>query len=358
MSINKEKVEKLVQLYINELEDQDVMHAEIAHMLIDVFGKEDLVKMGFGEFIEDCIDLTPVSEKGLPVQCYGVLQSTGEVVIIKNGESGYYRTDINFGSKEENQELVDEYNKRLGVTKAQAAAMMVGSMFGWNVPGADPANYDENGHLKKNEQFTLEYINASGDIINRDYFDSSDKAIEFATFLRDAYRIEGSGSVVAFCITDSSGNTVWEDEVSHNSLEDRISGAEQIGKDIADKEIDMEYYEMTRFFREVEEINRGRSNYVSGYVVFTADSFTKEYSLAERTYVISSNNKAFMPNMGGYSIYGSSLEGSDINVRLESYMAAEKGGKDGWKVERCYMKQEEIDKGNNILNSPNKENLR
>ena len=33
----------------------------------------------------------------------------------------------------------------MGVTKAQAAAMEAGSMFGWHVPGADPKNYDDNG---------------------------------------------------------------------------------------------------------------------------------------------------------------------------------------------------------------------
>ena len=74
-----------------------------------------------------------------------------------------------------------------------------------------------------------------------------------------------------------------------------------------------------------------------GHVVFTPDSFTKPYSEASRTYVISSDNKAFIPGMGGYSIYVSSLDGTDVCVRLEGYMAAEKGGKDGWKIEKCYL---------------------
>ena len=58
----------------------------------------------------------------LPEQCYGVLPDTGELIIIKKGESG-----------------------KAGVSKAQAAAMLAGSMFGWQVPAADPKNYDENG---------------------------------------------------------------------------------------------------------------------------------------------------------------------------------------------------------------------
>ena len=47
----------------------------------------------------------------------------------------------------EAQKIVDEYNEKLGVTKAQAEAMVAGSMFGWHVPAADPKNYDKDGKL-------------------------------------------------------------------------------------------------------------------------------------------------------------------------------------------------------------------
>lgn len=60
-----------------------------------------------------------------------------------------------------------------------------------------------------------------------------------------------------------------------------------------------------------------------------------EYSWASRTYLISSDNKAFQPNKGGYSIFGYCLDGSDQGVRLERYMSEERGGKDGWIVEDC-----------------------
>lgn len=81
----------------------------------------------------------------LPEQCYSVLPDTGELIIIKKGESGYYRTDIDMGDKTENRVLADEYNTKLGVSKAQEQAMSAGSMFGWSVPAADPKNYDDNG---------------------------------------------------------------------------------------------------------------------------------------------------------------------------------------------------------------------
>ena len=41
--------------------------------------------------------------------------------------------------------------------------------------------------------------------------------------------------------------------------------------------------------------------------------------------------------MSGYSVFGTSLDGTDKNVRLDAYMAAEKGGKDGWKIEKCFI---------------------
>ena len=61
-------------------------------------------------------------------------------------------------------------------------------------------------------------------------------------------------------------------------------------------EEEMTYEEMTSRFREVE---RSGGNSVVGFIVFSADSFDKDYPEAARTYAVSSNNKAFMPNMGG-----------------------------------------------------------
>lgn len=100
--------------------------------------------------------------------------------------------------------------------------------------------------------------------------------------------------------------------------------------------VEMSYQEMTKRFREAEN-NRGE--HLTGYVVFTEDSFDKPYSEESRTYVISSNNKAFQSGMGGYSIYASCLDGSDPCVRLDGYMSDEHGGENGWKIEKCYMKE-------------------
>lgn len=86
----------------------------------------------------------------LPESCYTYVISDNCIGIIKKGESGYYKTDISFFGADNAQEIIDEYNDRLGVTPAQAKAMQAGSMFGWDTLAADPAQYDTDGNLLKN----------------------------------------------------------------------------------------------------------------------------------------------------------------------------------------------------------------
>lgn len=81
----------------------------------------------------------------LPEQCYVFVQTENCVGIVKKGESGFYRTDIQGGKPSETNALVNEMNQKLGLSKGQAEAMKAGSMFGWDTPAADPKNYDISG---------------------------------------------------------------------------------------------------------------------------------------------------------------------------------------------------------------------
>ena len=81
----------------------------------------------------------------LPERCYSTLAETNELIILKKGESGYYRSECDSRDRDLTRALADEYNAKLGVTKAQESAMKCGSMFGWDVPGADPKSYDASG---------------------------------------------------------------------------------------------------------------------------------------------------------------------------------------------------------------------
>ena len=99
----------------------------------------------FAERMEQAGNTVVPLRSSLPEKCYSTLLDTGNVVILKRGETGYYKTDIPCAGKEDAKSLVSEYNRKLGVSKAQEDAMRTGSMFGFQVPGADPKNYDENG---------------------------------------------------------------------------------------------------------------------------------------------------------------------------------------------------------------------
>ena len=111
---------------------------------------ENRAEIGYG--VDNLYHMAPL-RSSLPKQCYSLLLDTGNVVILKRGETGYYKTDIPHTSKEEARALVEEYNRKLGVTRAQEEAMKGGSMFGFDKPIADPANYDAQGQpLKRREK--------------------------------------------------------------------------------------------------------------------------------------------------------------------------------------------------------------
>ena len=90
----------------------------------------------------------PKIADGLPEMCFSTLMTTGQLICIKRGESGYYPSKWDTGDKERNVEMADKLNENLGVTPAQRQAMEIGSMAGWEVPGADPKNYE----IQKEEQ--------------------------------------------------------------------------------------------------------------------------------------------------------------------------------------------------------------
>ena len=85
----------------------------------------------------------PRIAKGLPELCFSTLLTTGQLICIKRGETGYYPSDWDTGDKEKNVELADQLNEEMGVTMWQRKAMEVGSMCGWDVPGADPKAYEQ-----------------------------------------------------------------------------------------------------------------------------------------------------------------------------------------------------------------------
>lgn len=85
----------------------------------------------------------------LPEVCFGTLNSTGELIILKAGEKGYWpASGYALGGFPTWDELADFLNNRRGASKAQRAAMEAGSMFGFHVPLADVDQYDDDGKLR------------------------------------------------------------------------------------------------------------------------------------------------------------------------------------------------------------------
>lgn len=74
----------------------------------------------------------------------GQFSTDAPVIAFKRGEKGYYPVMT--------PATAAELNANKGTTLAQVEAMHMGSLFGWDVPGANPDNYNEDGSLKKSEE--------------------------------------------------------------------------------------------------------------------------------------------------------------------------------------------------------------
>ena len=97
----------------------------------------------------------------------------------------------------------------------------------------------------------------------------------------------------------------------------------------------MTYPELKKIFRELKRTSPKED--LTAHIIFTEDSFDKPYPLLSRTYLVSSDNKGFRPNMSSRSVFAWCLDkDSDQGVRLDWYMADE-GVAGGWKVQECYI---------------------
>ena len=111
----------------------------------------------FAERLEQTHGSVIPLRSSLPVQCFSVLPSSGELILLTRGEKGYSPCpEFSAADAGENRRFAEDSNGKNGVTKAHEAAMPTGSMFGWQTPAADPKNDDEQGlvsytHLKHRE---------------------------------------------------------------------------------------------------------------------------------------------------------------------------------------------------------------
>ena len=103
----------------------------------------------FAEQMERChnevIPLTPP----LPEKCFAILPSSGELIVIERYKPGYQVSPMAHFKGKTPQQTADVLNSNMGVTRAQAAAMLAGVTQGWTSPAADPNRYNERGRPVK-----------------------------------------------------------------------------------------------------------------------------------------------------------------------------------------------------------------
>ena len=81
--------------------------------------------------------------KSLPMVSAYQHPDSDKLIFIRFGQSGYWPSSM-LGVV--NDELTaDVWNTAHDITKGQAEAMFVGSMFGWHVPAANPEHYTDLG---------------------------------------------------------------------------------------------------------------------------------------------------------------------------------------------------------------------
>ena len=122
----------------------DETHLEVGNNLYHV--------CEFAEWIQrERIQIIPLRQS-LPEKCFSALESTGEIITVTKGEKGYTPTGQYPQEGVSPKEAAAALNDAAGITRAQEAAMVAGSMFGWDTPAADPKSYDAKGVPIKNHR--------------------------------------------------------------------------------------------------------------------------------------------------------------------------------------------------------------
>lgn len=109
--------------------------------------KGDLIEVWGDDAANQIFNRQPYPEK-----CFAYVQSTDEIAVITRGEKGYRPANIpldGLDTPAAKRDAADRLNESLGVSKPHAAAMMAGSLFGWDCPAAHPRNYDAHGNAIK-----------------------------------------------------------------------------------------------------------------------------------------------------------------------------------------------------------------
>ena len=168
----------------------------------------------------------------LPEHCYTVLPSSGQLIEIRRGEKGYYPCAYSTSDREYNKVLANQFNAHEGISKAQAAAMLAGSMFGWNVPAADPSRYDLEGEpiqpgVQKAPPRSPQYLYEQAKLLREEYVPGTKIVLDEA--VNDPYYDAPAGLAGIIQSVDDAGQILcqWENGLSFRL----VPGTDQFHKE-------------------------------------------------------------------------------------------------------------------------------
>lgn len=92
---------------------------------------------------------------GLPEACLTLMPSDGRLIYIERGQSGYHTSNWDTGDSIQNRRIADNYNQKNGIAREQEEAMLNGSLFGWDVPAADPKFHENQPAPEVNSGYAI-----------------------------------------------------------------------------------------------------------------------------------------------------------------------------------------------------------
>ena len=129
--------------------DRTIRYVDDYHMeLGSGFGDNIFHICEFAERMENAGNKVIPLRSALPEKCYVYVEAADRIGIVTRGEDGYQPAGIKPEPGVSKQKAAEHLNDAMGVTSAQAEAMKCGSLFGWELKLADPANYAFDGTFK------------------------------------------------------------------------------------------------------------------------------------------------------------------------------------------------------------------
>lgn len=145
----------------------------------------------------------------LPETCYIYVRGAKEIGLVKRGERGYYKTEYACVDDEEiNRDVVRDLNKALGVSVLEMKCMEIGSMFGWDVPGAQKARYNPD-EIKRIEEAEHRWAKYLGDYIRND-LEATKYDFDYINVTCEEAHIHPEDLVYLNVVTKEDAAKMWE----------------------------------------------------------------------------------------------------------------------------------------------------